>query len=224
MSCSPGTVCISEVCSPREELLREVEFRGPRQVGDVARVNGERRCLRHCVHEIDRARERRRDVGIRFLVEADVRVAQLYEQGTAEPVRALRVGRRRGDIERGEYTARKHEQRARPAIGETAERPAARRGIERVIRHGHLRGLGVRTEDSAWLEFIPGSAVPLLALGGADEAHELQELGPAGVRHRAVAQDCLPPRRRGDSRCGWYPAAAPPSPAQLKTLITCAPC
>src|SRR6202012_4530143 len=46
----------------------------------------------------------------------------------------------------------------------------------------------VRTEDSARRAFIPGSAVDLLTRGGADEAHQLQELGPAGVGDRAVTQ------------------------------------
>jgi hypothetical protein len=126
---------------PREELLGVVEFRRPGQVSDVARMNEERRSLRHRVHEIDGARERRVDIRIGILVEADVRIAQLHEQGTAEPGRALGVRGRGGEIERGEYAAREYEERACPAVGETAERLAAGGGIERVIRHNSLLGL-----------------------------------------------------------------------------------
>ena len=155
VSCSPGTVCISAVLIRENSCCARSNSAAPRQVGDVARMDDERRRFRHGVHEIDGARERRRDVGIRFLVEADVRVAQLHEQGTAEPGRALAVGRGSAEIERREYAACEHEERARPAVGETTERPAARGGFERVVRHVRLLEFKVRTEDSARLDFIP---------------------------------------------------------------------
>src|SRR5579862_2458797 len=64
---------------PSEELLREVEFRRPRQVRDVARVDNERRLIVHRVDEVDRLVERPVDVRIRLFAEADVRVADLHE-------------------------------------------------------------------------------------------------------------------------------------------------
>ncbi len=63
----------------REQLLRQIEFRGLRQMRDIARMDDERRLLGHAVHEIDGLGQSRIDVGIRVFVEADVGVADLNE-------------------------------------------------------------------------------------------------------------------------------------------------
>ena len=62
-----------------EELLRQIKFRGLRQVGDIAGMNNECRLLNHAVHNIDSLRQGRIDVGIRVLVETDMGVADLNE-------------------------------------------------------------------------------------------------------------------------------------------------
>jgi len=67
----------------QHQLRRGIEFLRLRQMGDVAGMNGQRWLHRHGVHETDRLFQRARDVGIGFLVETDMRVADLQEQGNA---------------------------------------------------------------------------------------------------------------------------------------------
>ena len=67
------------------QLGRVVEFLGLGEMGDVAGVNRQRRLDGHGVDVVDRLLERGRDVGIGFLVEADMRIADLQEQGDARP-------------------------------------------------------------------------------------------------------------------------------------------
>jgi hypothetical protein len=68
---------------PGQQLAFEIERFRFGEVGDVARVNRQCRLDRHCVDNINRLFERARNVRIGFLFKADMRVADLQEQGRA---------------------------------------------------------------------------------------------------------------------------------------------
>ncbi len=84
----------------------EVELFGLREMRDVARVNRQRGPDRHRVDPLDRLFERARDVGIGFLVEADMRVADLQEQRHARGRRGIAARGGARQLDRREYPRR----------------------------------------------------------------------------------------------------------------------
>jgi hypothetical protein len=91
-------VKLSDVQS-RHQLRRGVEFLGFRKMGDIARVNGERWFHGHGVDEADRLLQRPGDIGIGFLAEPDMRVADLEEQRDAADPGRVFLRRRHGQVE-----------------------------------------------------------------------------------------------------------------------------
>ena len=78
-----------------QHLLQRVELRRLRQVREIAGVQHERRRLRFGLDLRDRGAQRRGDVGVCRLVEADVAVADLDEAQAAAARRAAPSGRDR---------------------------------------------------------------------------------------------------------------------------------
>src|SRR5215471_18117692 len=103
-------------------------------MGDVSRVDDERRLLGKAVDDVDRAVERCGHIGIRLLVEADVGIADLHEERLTEACGALAVGARHREVDRGEYAPGEGEERAGAAKGEALERAAARDGVPAKFR------------------------------------------------------------------------------------------
>ncbi len=68
---------------PPNDLVRRIELARLRELADVACVKDERRPVGQGVDPFDRRLERRGDVGVRFLAEADVAVADLGEEELA---------------------------------------------------------------------------------------------------------------------------------------------
>jgi hypothetical protein len=64
----------------RQQLGRGVELGGLGQVGDIARVDHQRRLFRHGIDQRDGLGQGADHVGIGLLVEADVGIADLQEQ------------------------------------------------------------------------------------------------------------------------------------------------
>src|SRR2546427_1212780 len=73
-------------------------------MSDVARVQDERGFHGHPVHQLDGLLEGARHIGIGFLVEANMRVADLHEQRGVERCRFAALGCRECQIERGEHS------------------------------------------------------------------------------------------------------------------------
>jgi hypothetical protein len=134
-------------------------------VGDVAGVDDQRRLLRQRVEEVDAPVERCADVGVGLLVEADVRVADLYEERLAERAGAFGVGGGLRECHGGEHAAGEREQRPGAAEGHARERLAARY-LGTLVRHVGTPRF-VYQGDSADAGFIPAqraSRVPRSAM------------------------------------------------------------
>jgi len=70
-----------------QHFVRRVELLGLRELRDIAGVNDERRVLWECVELRDGFLKRRGHVLVRFLVEADVTVADLCEEDALSLIR-----------------------------------------------------------------------------------------------------------------------------------------
>ncbi len=166
---------------PGQHLPGQVEFRGLRQMGDIAGVKDQCGLLAHPVDEVDCLRERRVDVGIGVLAEADVGVTDLHEQRFPGFRSRFRVRRRDGQIDGREDSARQGEQGTGAAEGHAFQGSAT--GMERVIfRHRLLRRVGfLRKRTRTKVTLFPRAEI-------LQQAYQSGELRPVGVRDGAVTQ------------------------------------
>jgi hypothetical protein len=166
-----------------EQLLGRVEFRGLGQMRDVAGVNDQRRLRRHAVDVVDCLGQRAIDVRIRFLVEADMRVADLHEQRLAQIGGSVFVGGGHGQVDGHQYPTRQCKQGPGSAVSHAFQRVAAR---QRHFVVGHIPlqvSCGSGEGDSQRRGFIP-------PVGGGPRGWLVRRHAPAAARpsHRGIGR------------------------------------
>ncbi len=100
----------------REQLLGEIKFRSLGQVGDVARVDDQRRLPGQTVHKVNRAAERAADIRIGVFRETDVGIAELDEQRCSDAGESVLAVCRDRQVKRRENAARQCKQCSGSAV------------------------------------------------------------------------------------------------------------
>ncbi len=141
-----------------DHLLRDVEFAGLGELGDVSRVEQEGRLTRQRVDAGHRFLKRRRDVLVRRLAEADVTIADLNEE---EVRRGISLGRHaaseRGRAEHASFQRPEHPGPSpRHAFEKSATvDPVVAMVVDDVVRHENVPSVTVSLRSRGVCRAVP---------------------------------------------------------------------